>query len=650
MQVKFNVLKQEWEKFINGKHVNTNIIKPEILASWKRSKSYGISPFESFDIMLSDAELKERCEKNACLIKTAKPFMNLLYQLVEGSELAVFLVDKEGYILEMIGDMQTILNASKNKLLPGANRSEEKVGTNAIALSLVEDKPIQLVGPEHYNQNFHNWTCAASPIHNTSGEIIGVLNVSANYKLVHKHTLGMVVSVVKAIERELLLTETNKEIKLLNNLLSGIIESVSDGLIAFDNNGKILYFNSKISQFFAIENKKKLKEEVKKIIYSNKQLLNKILSKTPIYDKEFSLTIKNQKKHFVITVNPIVAVKEELLGTVVLFKEKSSVHKLVHKVVGAKANFEFDDIVGENPHFRNSIELAKKVAASNARVVLEGESGTGKELFAQAIHNASDRANGPFIAVNCSAIPRELIESELFGYEEGAFTGARKGGKPGKFELAEGGTLFLDEIGELPLEMQAKLLRVLQENQLVRIGGSGIIKLDVRVIAATNKNLSYLVKNGNFREDLYYRLSVITINIPPLRERKDDIPLLISHFCKNAERLYSSEPKVDDEALELMMNYDWPGNVRQLQNVIERAVILSQGKIITKKHLPMEIQLKKWDSDDLYFIKPIKEIEKQAIEAVIRYSENNLSKASKILEISRNTLYRKIKEYGIKYP
>jgi len=277
---------------------------------------------------------------------------------------------------------------------------------------------------------------------------------------------------------------------------------------------------------------------------------------------------------------------------VAVLREFKAVRQLVHRMVGARAKFTFDDLIGKNAAYLKTVQLAKMAANSSSTVLLLGESGTGKEVFAQAIHNAGDRRNEPFIAINCAALPRELIGSELFGYSEGAFTGAKRGGSPGKFELADGGTIFLDEIGEMPLEMQVNLLRVLQEKTLMRIGGDQVITVDVRVIAATNKDLLQAAQQNTFRSDLYYRLNVININMVPLRRRKDDILPLTSFFVEKINQRLSKEAYViHPETLDILQRYHWPGNVRELENIVERAINVAQTDTLTPDTLPQEMLL-----------------------------------------------------------
>jgi two-component system response regulator AtoC len=306
-------------------------------------------------------------------------------------------------------------------------------------------------------------------------------------------------------------------------------------------------------------------------------------------------------------------------------------------------HYRFENIITKSAKMQRVIEVIKVVAKSNATVLVTGESGTGKELVARAIHSQSNRHNKPFIAVSCAALPESLLESELFGHEKGSFTGAYAQ-KKGKFEFGEGGTLFLDEIGEMSAYIQVHLLRVLEEKEFTRVGGNEPIKVDVRVISATNKDLRKAIEKQEFREDLYYRLNVVNVELPPLRERKEDVPLLAQHFLnkfasENRKEISGFSP----EAIEFLLDYDWPGNVRELENAIERAVILAKNSLITVDDLPQENLSLGYSIGSK---KSIKEVEREHILNVLRKAGDNYSEAARILGISRMTLYNKAKEYG----
>lgn len=343
--------------------------------------------------------------------------------------------------------------------------------------------------------------------------------------------------------------------------------------------------------------------------------------------------------------------------TEIIHKNKQLSQELVHarselkRILGAK--YAFDTIIGISDNMESAKHMAKKAAMTASNVLLLGESGTGKELFAHAIHNDSGRGYGPFVKVNCAAIPKDLLESELFGYEEGAFTGAKKGGKMGKFELANKGTIFLDEIGDMPMEMQVKLLRVLQEREFERIGGHVSIRVDVRVIAATNKDLLTQIQEKLFREDLYYRLNVMTLHIPPLRERKDDMGLLvralIDKLSHNMGRVITG---VSDRFMNRLYAYRWPGNVRELENVIERAINLCDQDQLDTQHLPIHLAMEA-PIPSVIGVMTMKEryalLERDAVQEALVYSCGNKQQAAKLLGMARSTFYEKIEQFGIEY-
>lgn len=359
----------------------------------------------------------------------------------------------------------------------------------------------------------------------------------------------------------------------------------------------------------------------------------------------------------------------KVIGAVgkVIFKDISDFHTLSKKLnelekevefyknqfeTQRKAKYSFENIIGKSSEIQKVKDLGLKVSNTDSNVLIIGESGTGKELVAHSIHNASKRNLGPFVKINCAAIPSELLEAELFGYEEGAFTGARKGGKKGKFELANGGTIFLDEIGDMQMDMQVKLLRVIQEKEIERVGGNAVKEVNVRIIAATNRLLEDRVKEGKFREDLYYRLNVMKIELPPLRERKEDVPELANALrIKVADRLGIYVEGISREALECLVNYDWPGNIRELENAVERAINLLDSDIVIKpEHLPSRLTENKYKTyvgGNKYLNDIIKEVEKEVILDCLNKTEWNKNKTAKLLGISRAGLYKKIEEYAL---
>lgn len=649
---------QARKAFINEGVLKREIVGETIANSWLRCRKKGVNAFKpNIKTQLTDKELSKRYEKFEFLLKMAQPFMESLYKIVGNTGFIVRLTDKEGYVLQVGGDTKLLEQHDNINMHKGCNVTEDIIGTNAIGTALVTGQPIQVLAAEHYCSLYHNWTSSACPIKDGKGKTIGVLSMSGIYDKVHPHTLGMVIASAEAIEYELKLDKTNKKLRMANKHFHAIMESISEGLISMDNKGIIKRVN-----FFA-RNLLNIKEE--EVIGRN---INYILDKrnsTKIFKgielgrgyEEEEIYFKNKsgrKIACIVNVTPIKDIESNKVeGIVITFKEAKVVHNLVNKIVGAVARFTFDDILGESKQIKQAIKLAKVSAKTNATILLLGESGTGKEMFAQAIHNESNRRRNPFVFLNCGAIPRELVASELFGYVEGAFTGAKKGGHPGKFELADGGTIFLDEIGDMPLDTQANLLRVIETKEVVRVGGHDVVPVDVRVIAATHKNLKKEVELGNFRRDLYYRLNVMPIKIPSLTERKEDIRIFIDYFLKKFSRRMGKNIKgINNTFYQGMQKYNWPGNVRELQNVMQLVINTAENnQVLRCEQLPTHmIEVNNVEDANGYDkLLTLEEIEKSAIAKTIQEVSGNMSMASKILGIGRSTLYRKIRKYGLEH-
>jgi len=652
-----NKIKKARERFIGTGEIDSSVVRPIIANSWKRCKLAKVSLYLKNSINKlndNDKEIKVLLDKNRDLSKTSKPIMEMAEKMIRGSGFRIDLSDKDGYILKIIGDKKILKESEEVGVVIGSNRSETIVGTNSIGITLFTGKPVQIIGPEHYNVYPRYWTCSSAPIRNPSGNIIGVLNMSGKYHLLHKHTLGMVVGIANAIESALKTEKKVFELSINNKFLNTIIESISDGLIVLNKKGEITHLNSIAGKILGKEPHEAIGKPIDKLVRTNFSLLNVLNNRKGYLEKEIIVTPLYDKKNsqqYLLTEKVVEDSEGEPQGVTALFKEMKKVHRLIGNFIGANPRYNFSSIIGNNVKLMKAVNLAKVASVSSCKILIQGESGTGKEIFAQAIHNNSNRRDKPFIAINCGAIPRDLVESELFGYDEGAFTGAKRGGKPGKFELAESGTLFLDEIESMPLESQPKLLRAIESNQLMRIGGNKIITTDVRVISSTNQDLLLAVKKGNFREDLFYRINTVTVDIPPLRERKDDIPILVKYICdKIGRRINKNNTEINKKVLEVLREYNWPGNIRELENALESALILSKNNKIIIEVIPENIKLFKSNDLDIKEDREVNsliDIEKEVIFKVLKEAKGNITKASRALGIDRSTLYRKIKKYKI---
>jgi transcriptional regulator with PAS, ATPase and Fis domain len=435
-----------------------------------------------------------------------------------------------------------------------------------------------------------------------------------------------------------------------------MVNALKIGVISVSTDGVIKYANDRACRWINIRRRELIKIPIRKLITNWSNIYQLVSSGEKFINEEIAIITSDGKAKFNVTITPILNQENvKLIGMVIAIRELENVYHLVNKYTGMQARFVFKDIIAKSQKMRKLVEYARNISDSPSTILIEAESGTGKEVFAQSIHNASSRKDKGFVAINCAAISDNLIESELFGYDEGAFTGAKKGGNPGKFELANGGTLFLDEVGDMKPEVQVKLLRAIQEGAITRVGGEKTIPVDVRIIAATNKNLKDEVDKGNFRLDLYYRLSVIPLKIPALRERMEDLPSLIRFFLnKKSVRLQKDVPQIRYSTLQQFLDYHWPGNIRELENAIEQYVMLD-GDIPfenLKKVDDAEIVTKIEKSDTSVQVieaqlTSVKEMERSLIVNTLRHFNYNMTHSSHSLGFSRNTLYLKIKKYNI---
>jgi len=470
---------------------------------------------------------------------------------------------------------------------------------------------------------------------------------------------------LRVAKRTAELNLVNQELAASNNYLNSILRNISEGVIVVDKNGNVELLNPVLEEAWG-KSLLEIKENFRHSILNekNSQLSKMLNEKQPFHDAEIIIATKKGDFHCFLSGSPI----EEPGGKgVIVVRNIKEVRQLVSRFSGSQARYQFEDIISISEKIKGLKDVAKQVSSGNIGILIEGESGTGKELFAQAIHNHGERSQGPFIAVNCGAIPRELIGSELFGYVDGAFTGAKKGGKAGKFELSSGGTIFLDEIGDMPFEQQVALLRVIQERNVTRIGGDKAIPIDVRIICATNKSLFDEVAQGNFRKDLYYRLNVVYLKIPPLRERREDILFLFEHFMKKEVlACRDAYERIDPQVVEYLLEYTWPGNVRELQNIIERMLYVANGEGLTAKHLPEYFfypsennaitasvsalpEVKKMTISEIREHSKLHSIEKERAEIIdlLARLDGNVSLTAAKMGLSRPTLYRKMKNYDI---
>ncbi len=613
-------------------------LRAEIEKSKERSKSYGISTEERniAQLKLSPSELEERRLRAKPLLDVVVAHIEEFYELLSLEDFMVAFADEDGYILHLDGSEDIKVKFSERNCAPGYRWTERDVGTTAISLCRKLQYSIQLNDKDHYCKRAHGFTSSAAPILGRQGILEGVLVVSGSSIKTHPHTLLMVTTAARSIEKHMRLLRRNNEMSLYIGFLNSVIEAAGTGLMTMDKEMRIWKINRKGK---AILREEQLDGKPISVLQGLNLDLEDI-SKHPNNWKGKEASLRDDV-HFYYTAQPVISEKSELLGAVMVFEEFDNIKKLADKISGAEPFFTFDHLVGSSNEFLEAVKLAATAAKTSSTVLLLGETGTGKELFAQAIHNGGDRQKQAFVPINCGAIPGELLESELFGYVDGAFTGASRQGRPGKFELADAGTILLDEIGDMPHDMQVKLLRVLQTGEVQRIGARRVMRTDTRIIAATHVDLNKMIKLNRFRSDLYYRLNIIQITIPPLRQRgAEDIESLAKHFISR----YGNAITLSDAALDALVQYAWPGNVRELENTIQRALHLCNGRSIKPEHLGLTTA-----AGSATDVAPgtLREMEQKMIAGTLSRTGGHMAKTAKCLGISRATLYRKVKEYKL---
>lgn len=568
--------------------------------SWKRCQEMGLDPGQPVNgTLFKGKQLENVIRQNRELLRHATPVLEkFVYQVKQMEQVAV-LVDRNGIVIHALGDPTLFQKVQDIPLTLGANWNESAMGTNAMGVALIEERPVQVRGNQHFYTITHFLTCAACPIYTPEGELAGVINISSRLENDHPLTLSIVCMIAELIQNRFIFERFKDERNAVFKEIELMSDSNSFPLLTLDPHDRILRAN------LAARN-----------LLGNQCIGQKFVKQSGfiierIYDRQ-----------------------NRFWGSVAINKPQKY-HKEQDKL------YTFDDAVG-CCHITKVKEVAKKASFSSLPILLIGESGTGKELIAQSIHSQGPRRDEPFIAVNCSAIPENLIESEWFGYEAGAFTGANRHGNIGKFEAAHRGTIFLDEIGDMPLRAQAALLRVLQEKVITPIGSTKSKSIDVRVISATHRNLIEEIQAGRFRADLYYRLKGVQINLPALRDRKD-IFLLLEVLL---DKINYPIKEISKCAKTKLISHNWPGNIRELSNVLMQASFLADGGQIKAEHLIFESLGNPVENQHVQTVALV-DTEILAIKKALHTTNWNISRAAKLLKIGRSTLYRKIEEYNI---
>jgi transcriptional regulator of acetoin/glycerol metabolism len=639
-----------WERMIEGREPPASAVRAIVDASWHRCLDGRVDPdARSGPPPLDEDGLFDLRIRNRRLLDAVEPLIKQTRELLWQTETVLVLTDPHGTILDLAGDSRIVGPLGELRLIPGCSWTERTGGTNAIGTALAVQHPVQIHSAEHFCIAMKRWTCAATVICDPQdGTVLGAVDVSGLAHTYSQHSLPFIVSLASRIESRLGRVTMERHLRLLENSLA-YCSGRTEGVVIVDEFGRLVKTNSQARAAFA-----------RLGVSGGLEGAFPIPCIAAIVDG----AMPPQSPEW-LHMARIERVKEgtDTLGFMLIAPASSRLATLRPTPMLTEESEHtqaFSRIIGKSSLLRAAIQKAQQLAKVTVPVLLLGETGVGKELFARGIHEASTRADGPFVALNCGSLSRDLLTSELFGYAEGAFTGARRSGMMGKIEAADRGTLFLDEIGEMPLDIQPHLLRVLEEGEVLRLGENTARKVNFRLIAATHRDLRAEIADGSFRADLYYRLAVTNIAIPPLRERKTDLPDLLEHWLRVSRDRYGvNNVVIDDAAYECLLNYAWPGNVRELRNAIEGAVLMASDSIIRIGDLPAEIHTPSFcasaqdeSSAGVSETVPrearsLEAAEAESIRFAIQHYRGNLTEVAAQLGIAKSTLYQKVAKYGL---
>ena len=639
------MIRLAWEKFLaNGQLSPGQFLSQTIATSWARSRRAGVNTRQREAPYASEAEVFRLRTQNADLLTAARPAVERSDLFLAEAKSMMVLADTSGFIIETAGDPHVIEDGRRNHLEIGGRWEEDVIGTNAIGTALASIKPVQILGVEHFCEDVQRWVCAASPVrHPIDGQLLGVVDISGPASAFNPQSLALAVALGQEIEASLGRAAKLEHEVLLRHFVSKRSLWLSEDILVVDRRGVVVDATQKARHRMDAQASNTLSQELR-------QMIGVSLSQS---------WESNCRRRFPNASLEIVKNNDTDVGClIVLHQTRSRTTAMARTQSYTEISVGFEQILGESAPIREACERARKLAPNTLPILIEGETGVGKELFARAIKGASPSAKGPFVPMNCGGMARDLIASELFGYAKGAFTGADENGYVGKIEKADGGVLCLDEIGEMPLDLQSYLLRVLEDGVVYRIGDHKARQVNIRILSMTNRDLLAEVEAGRFRRDLYYRIAAARLRIPPLRERHNDLLLLAEHFAAaTAARLGRPTPTFNVDALILLRSYHWPGNVRELRNVIDAMVTLNESGRLGVDDLPPEIvaasRVRPQPSASLAGVLPdagnLKSAERSTILAQLHECRGNVTETARRLGIARSTLYVRLAEYGISY-
>ena len=656
-----DVVREAWKRYLQGKP-SAQALRSMINVSWHRSAQAQVSPYQkSGPEPMSQGALEARIDLQHDLMEASWPVLEHAKDLFQKTGLIVALVDTDGAILSAKGDHSTLDSAHQIHLIPGSIWNEEHCGTNAIGTALHMQAPVQVHSTEHFCEGIQHWTCSATVIrHPGDGRVIGAIDVSGLSHNYSRQNLALAILSASRIESHLSKLEAKQRYRLVRHTTGYLSRIVNDGVVVFDRNGCPIQYNQQAQRIIAA---------ISPNLDITRARSFPQLALQPAKQRADAVGLPDWVQ--AEWLDPIIE-KGECIGTLMVLPNRLAPKSTVYSNPPACSSqlpmlsdasrdksFSFAGIITDDAGMQALIKKATSLRTSNIPVLVLGETGVGKEEFVRGLHR-----DGPFVAINCGGLTRELLASELFGYAEGAFTGARKGGMQGKIEAAHNGTLFLDEIGEMPLDMQANLLRVLEQREIYRIGETAPRLVNFRLVAATHRDLSQEIRAGRFRMDLYYRIAVATLEIPALRDRGRDILLLARHFwCHFRQSQGGFAGSLAPDTEHALESYHWPGNVRELRNAIESSLLQNPGAILQLHALPSYILSRKTAHEEPSTLSAplaigqevegrpsgstLAQREEESIRQALKHCKGNKTQAAKRLNIAKSTLYSKLSRYGI---
>lgn len=631
-----------WEAFMAGDAQELEKVRPVIRASWKRCRSLGVDPHLARLPLVLSAEDVEAAQEGVDLVAVTTPLFETVLQAWPEERFMLAVSDRHGRLLYTDGHPAVLAYARGINAVPGGGMTEALIGTASANVVLAQGRADYVLWSEHYCQGFHAWAAIGAPIfHPITREIIGVVG-AAGEELAHPRALDLIQRIAERIQQLIHHEETLRRVELLNAYHRFLLQHPRDIVLAIDRRGHICGASPTIVELIdAPQNV--LDASFLRLSDLHVEGFHHPTEQEDARPYGMHLTRRRNGAAFNATAIPIEG-KRQSVGTLIVASRPYTTGQ--HRDPASscwRATHTFADLIGACSVFQECITLARQASQSDFPVLLTGETGTGKEVFAQAMHAAGPRGQGPFVAINCGVPGDDLLAAELFGYVEGAFTGALKGGRKGKIELAHGGTLFLDEVEAMSPKMQVSLLRVLEEQRVVRVGSERPVVVDIRVIAASNEDPRAAVSQKRFRADLYHRLCALPIQLPPLRERREDLPLLARHLLR---QLGFTHLRLAPETLQLLRHYVWPGNIRELKHVLLRAAQQTTGTTIPPTALPQEITATE-PSSLAQAAKSLRSSERDLIVQALTDAHGSPTRAADQLGIHRATLYRKLKRYDL---